>query len=211
MNRIKIYLFWIVVAAVWSSCYRGNEYNIDEHEPVLEPDTTIITYYGNLTMGTIKLPADTIYSTSQADSSGSGANNGYSLDAYVEQIPTFSLFWGPLSPAEEKITEGSYTGCCSVLMDDSSLVRIQDWILAGRNFSQPLILDSVVFQYYLANNVTINVSNVAEAVKTDTLSPGFVWITDRATVQLSGIMVNVETNQPKVLSGTFTCYFGRRG
>lgn len=210
MNRIKIYLFWIVVAAVWSSCYRGNEYNIEENEPVLEPDTTIITYYGNLTLGTTKLPADTIYSTFQADPGGPGASTGYTMEAYVlDQIPTFSLFWDPISPNEEKITEGSYTGCCSVLMDDSSLVSIQNWILTGRN--QPLILDSVTFQYYLASDVTINVSNVTEAVKTDTLAPGVVWITDRATVQLSGIMKNIETNQPKVLSGTFTCYFGRMG
>lgn len=209
MNRIKIYLFWIVVAAVWSSCYRGNEYNIEENEPVLEPDTTVITYYGNVTLGTIKLPADTIYSTFQTDSVNPGVSVGYTLDSYVDQIPTFSLFWEPLSPTEEKITEGSYTGCCSVLMNDSSLARIQDWILTGRN--QPLILDSVTFQYYLAGDVTINVSNVTEAVKTDTLAPGVVWITDRATIQLSGIMKNIETNQPKVLSGTFTCYFGRMG
>jgi len=211
MNRIKIYLFWIAVAAVWSSCYRGNEYNIEENEPVLEPDTTIITYYGNVTLGTIKLPADTIYSTVQVDSAGPGVNTGYSLDAYVEQIPTFSLFWSPILPNEEKITEGTYQGCCSVIMDDSSLASIQDWILRGRDFNQPLILDSIMFNYYAADNLNINVSNVEEAVKTDTLGPGFIWITDRATVQLSGIMMNVQTGQPKALSGSFTCYFGRMG
>jgi hypothetical protein len=199
----------MVIALVWSSCYRGNEYNIVEHEPVFEPDTTVITYYGNLTMGTIKLPADTMYSTVQIDSAAPGVNVGYSLDAYVDQIPTFSLFWEPLSPTEEKITEGNYTGCCSIIMDDSSLANVQNWILLGRN--QPLILDSVAFQFYMAENVTINVSNVTEAVKIDTLSPGFVWITDRATVQLSGIMINAMNNQVKAISGSFTCYFGRKG
>ncbi len=210
MNRLKIYLFWMVIALVWSSCYRGNEYNIDEQEPVFEPDTTVISYYGNLTMGTIKLPADTIYSTLQVGS-GPGANTGYSMEAYVEQIPTFSFFWEPLSPSEEKITAGDYTGCCSIIMDDSSLNQIQEWVLRGRDNNQPLILDSIVFQYYLANNVNIKVSNVTEAVKTDTLSPGMVWITDQATVQLSGIMINAMNNQAKAISGSFTCYFGRKG
>lgn len=211
MNRIKIYLFWVVVVAIWSSCYRGNEYNITDNEPELEPDTTIIEYYGNLTLGTIKLPADTIYSTLQMDSINPGINIGYILESYVEQIPTFSLLWDPISPNEEKITEGTYLGCCSVLMDDSSLATIQDWILRGRDPNQPLMLDSVMFHFYTANNVNINVSNVVEAVKADTLAPGVVWITDRATVQISGIMVNIANGQPKALSGNFACYFGRMG
>jgi hypothetical protein len=200
-------LFWVVVVAAWSSCYRGNEYTVTENEPELEPDTTIITYYGNLSLGTIKLPADTIYSTFQENPANPDVS--YSMESYVDQILTFSLFWSPISPNEEKITEGTYPGCCSILMDDSSLTTIQDWILRGRD--QPLILDSVMFHYYVANNVDINVSNVVEAVKTDTLAPGVVWITDRATVEINGIMVNVANGQPKAISGSFACYFGRMG
>ena len=211
MNRIKIYLFWLFIATVWSSCYKGNELIIVDHPPVLEPDTTVVSYYGNITIGTIKLPADTIYTTMQADSANPGVNIGYTLDSYVDQLPTFSLFWESLSPFEEKITEGVYTGCCSVLMTDSSLARLQDWILRGRDMNQPPLLDSIPFNYYMADHVDITVTNVVEAVQIDTLAPGMLWIVDRATIQLNGIMINIENGAPKALSGSFTCHFGRMG
>jgi hypothetical protein len=209
MNRIKIYLFWVVVAAAWSSCYRGNEYDVTDNEPDQEPDTTTITYYGNLSLGTIKLPADTIFSTVEEDPASQLVS--YSMESYMDQIPlpTFSLFWDPVLPNEGKIAEGTYTGCCSALMDDSSLVTIQNWVLQGRN--TPLLLDSLMYHPYIADNVSINVSNVVEAVKTETIGPGVVWITDQATVQLDGIMVNLVNGQTKAISGTFVCNFGRMG
>jgi hypothetical protein len=211
MLRLPHLMLALVVSMAWAACSRENQIIVIDHPPVVDPDTTLLTYYANISIGNDKVPADTIFTDMQYDDMNPGLNQGYNLTSLIGEFPSFVLFWPTLSPLEEKITAGTYSGCCSVLLNDSSRVRIEQWVLNGKDPSAFPTLDSVVFNYYDAFNVMVEVSNVEESVRVEDLGNGMTWIVDRAKIKLSGIMINTENNTPRAISGNFTCYFGRQG
>ncbi|MBL7781834.1 MAG: hypothetical protein JNM22_11505 [Saprospiraceae bacterium] len=194
-----------------AGCSKQDQIELIDHPPVVVPDTTLINYYGNLLLGTSPLPADTIFTQMQlgGNPANPNENTGYDLQAVVAQWPSFLLHWDPHSPNEPRIEEGIYTGCCALTMTDSTRARIFQWIVEGRDPAEFPLLDPVIsFEMYDAYDVTIQISDVIELVRTEIIGTDTFHL-DQARVRLSGIMRNDQNNSYKGISGDFICYFGR--
>lgn len=199
-----------LLLGLWG-CSKQDQIELIDHPPVVVPDTTLINYYGNLLLGTSPMPADTIFTQMQLGGNPANPNEnmGYDLQALVGQWPSFLLHWEPLSPNESGIMEGTYTGCCALTMTDSARALIFQWIVEGRNPADfPSLDPAISFETYDAYDVTIQISDVIESVRTEIIGTDTFHL-DMARVRLSGLMRNDTSHLYKGISGDFICYFGR--
>ncbi len=207
MTRLYILLLGWTMALSFTACYKsGGVLTVIDDPPVVEIDTTVITYATNLKVGGLTIPADTVFGTALIDSSGPSNPLLYVLDFTVAGMPTFSFWWTSFNPNQSQLTEGSYQGIVIQTLRDSSISAVEAWILDGMDvFNYPFV-DIDIFS---AETVGITISDLVEDVRRDTLLSGEVMVVDRATVTLGGLLFDPNNGQQKAISGNFTCDFSR--